>query len=141
MFPYFKLSEDVAVNSSSTGGLYCPARYAYGQITTLQAKTDFLLAAFEDFLQSYKSTATELEELEDLNLEDVNQESQDDTSDEYDMLDDIAGGKEARQQNKFRAPKRKYMDMLQQVADRKISEVCVELDDLDNVSVYETSIL
>jgi DNA replication licensing factor MCM7 len=69
-----------------------------------------------------------------LNLDDVNTDGQDDTSDEYDMLDDVAGGKEARQRNKFRTPKLKYMDMLQQVADRKISEVCIELDDLDNVS-------
>lgn len=92
------------------------------------------LAAFEDFLQTYKSTATELEDLEDLNLDDADQDAQDDTSDEYDMLDDVAGGKEARQRNKFRAPKHKYMDMLQQVADRNTGEVCIELDDLDNVS-------
>ena len=97
-------------------------------------------AAFEDFLQSYKSTATELEELGDLNLEDVNQESHDDTSDEYDMLDDVAGGKEARQSNKFKTPKHKYMDILQRVADRRINEVCIELDDLDNVRIGTRSI-
>ena len=50
------------------------------------------------------------------------------------MMDDVAGGKEARQTNKFKAPKRKYMEMLQQVANRKLTEICIELDDVENVS-------
>lgn len=88
-----------------------------------------LIVAFEDFLLNYKSTTTELDALEDLNLE-----GDDDTSDEYDFMDDVAGGKEARQANaQSRAPKRKYMDMLQDVSDRRLDQVTVELDDLDNV--------
>ena len=31
-------------------------------------------------------------------------------------------------------PRKKYMDQLQEVADRKREEVLIELDDLDNVS-------
>lgn len=77
---------------------------------------------------NFKSTATELEAIGDLNLDG------DGTSDEYDFMDDVAGGKEARQSNGFKEARRKYVDMLQDVADRKQSQVTVELDDLDNVS-------
>ena len=85
-------------------------------------------AAFEDFLQNYKSTTTDLDALEDLNLDG------DGTSDEYDFMDDVAGDKETRQRtSRTRQPKRKYMEMLQNVVDRKIKEVTIELDDLDNV--------
>jgi len=49
-------------------------------------------------------------------------------------MDDVAGGKETRNQNKqYKEPKRKYMNMLQKVADRQTNEVTIELDDLDNV--------
>ncbi|KAK4694948.1 DNA replication licensing factor MCM7, partial [Lecanoromycetidae sp. Uapishka_2] len=61
----------------------------------------------------------------------------DGTSDEYDFMDDVAGGKDSRRQNaQYKEPKRKYMDMLQKVADRQLNEVTIELDDLDN---YEKS--
>lgn len=50
------------------------------------------------------------------------------------MLDDETGGKEARRPNgQHKEPKKKYMDMLQKVADRELDEVTIELDDLDNV--------
>jgi len=85
-------------------------------------------AAFEDFLQNYKSPTTDLEALEDLNLDG------DGTSDEYDFMDDVAGGKEARHRGgQAKEPKRKYMEMLQKVTDRQLDEVTIELDDLDNV--------
>ena len=48
-------------------------------------------------------------------------------------MDDVAGGKAARHAGQHKEPKRKYMDMLQKVADRQIGEVTIELDDLDNV--------
>lgn len=49
-------------------------------------------------------------------------------------MDDVAGGKEARQTNGLsKEPKRKYMVMLQKIADREIDQVTIELDDLDNV--------
>lgn len=57
------------------------------------------------------------------------------------MMDDVTGGKEARQANRYKAPKRKYMDMLQDVADRKINEVCIELDDVENVSILINGLL
>lgn len=44
-------------------------------------------------------------------------------------MDDAAGqsgGRTAR-----REPKKKYLEMLQKVADREISEICIELDDLE----------
>ena len=89
-------------------------------------------AAFEDFLSNYKSTVSEL----DLAVQDLNIDG-DGTSDEYDFMDDVtAGGKEARQQQsdgQYGAPRRKYMDLLQKVADRELDEVTIELDDLDNV--------
>ncbi|KAL9634149.1 MAG: hypothetical protein Q9164_004266 [Protoblastenia rupestris] len=102
-------------------------------LLTFRAPVDYAAqqVAFEDFLQNYKSTTTDLDALEDLNLDG------DGTSDEYDFMDDVTGGKEARQRNgTSREPKRKYLDMLQKVADRKISEVTIELDDLEN---YEKS--
>lgn len=50
------------------------------------------------------------------------------------MLDDVTGGKDARQPNgQYKEPKRKYMDMLRKVADREVDEVTIELDDLENV--------
>ena len=49
-------------------------------------------------------------------------------------MDDVTGGKEARHTNgQHKEPRRKYMDMLQKVADRELDEVTIELDDLDNV--------
>ena len=76
-------------------------------------------------MQNYKSTATELDAIGDLNL--------DGDGDEYDFMEDAAGDKDGRRNGASREPKRKYMDMLQKVADRQTNEVVIELDDLDNV--------
>lgn len=81
-------------------------------------------AAFQDFLTSYKSTENALE---DLNIDGDN------TSDEYDFMDDVAGRKDGQQSGQSGAVRTKYMDILQQVADRKVSEILIELDDLENV--------
>lgn len=57
-------------------------------------------------------------------------------------MDDVAGGKEARQPNgQHKEARRKYMDMLQKVADRELDEVTIELDDLDNVCDVEHPIV
>ena len=49
-------------------------------------------------------------------------------------MDDVGDGKESRQRGgQFQEPKKKYMDMLQKVANRQTNEVVIELDDLDNV--------
>ena len=90
-------------------------------------------AAFEDFLLNYKSTQTDLDLAATDAFQDLNIDG-DGTSDEYDFMDDVVDGKAARHAGQYEEPKRKYMDMLQKVADRQIGEVTIELDDLDNVS-------
>ena len=50
-------------------------------------------------------------------------------------MDDFSGGKETRQsKDAGKQARRKYMEMLQNVADRRQSEVAIELEDLHNVS-------
>lgn len=50
------------------------------------------------------------------------------------MVDNERDGKGgARRPGQPGPSKKKYMEMLQQVADRQISEVTIELDDLENV--------
>ncbi|EME80319.1 uncharacterized protein MYCFIDRAFT_56719 [Pseudocercospora fijiensis CIRAD86] len=79
-------------------------------------------AAFKDFLQNFKSSSTEAEDgLEDLRLDG------DATSDEYDFMDDVDNGAASRRRTRSKA---KYMNMLQDVADRKSSQILVDLDDL-----------
>lgn len=82
-------------------------------------------SAFEDFLASFKSTAT-TDALEDPQID------SDGTSDEYDFMDDVVDG-QGQQSRRRRDPKRKYMDMLQNVADRKRDHIYIDLDDLDEV--------
>jgi DNA replication licensing factor MCM7 len=87
-----------------------------------------LPAAFEDFLKTYKSTATEAADaFSRLNLED------DDLDEEYDFLDE--SGDETGRPRKG-DPKLKYMRMLQQVADRVSNQVLIDLDDLAAVRVF-----
>lgn len=83
------------------------------------------LQAFETFLDKFEVTqsATDqaAEAIDGLHLDgDV-------TSDEYDFMDDVDDN-EARQRRQ--RPHKKYMDMLQKVADRERSNILVELDDL-----------
>jgi DNA replication licensing factor MCM7 len=47
-------------------------------------------------------------------------------------MDDAAGNSS---RTRRREPKKKYIEMLQKVADRQLTEVCIELDDLDTVSL------
>ncbi|KAL8953871.1 MAG: hypothetical protein Q9222_000317 [Ikaeria aurantiellina] len=108
-------------------------------LLTVKAPVDYSAqkAAFEDFLTGYKSTATDLEipsnALRGLNIG----EDDDNISDEYDFMDDVTGNKEKQQPHaSSNGPRKKYMDQLQEVSDRKRNEVLIELDDLDN---YEKS--
>ncbi|KXS99941.1 hypothetical protein AC579_6232 [Pseudocercospora musae] len=79
-------------------------------------------AAFKDFLQNFKSSSTEAEDgLEDLRLDG------DATSDEYDFMDDVDNGAANRRRTRSKA---KYMNMLQDVSDRKSSQILIDLDDL-----------
>lgn len=91
--------------------------------------------AFKDFLKHFKtlqstSEAAATEAMEDLNI-DGNR-----TSDEYDFMDDLEDeqGAEARGPRRHREPKLKYMQILQDIANRDVSNVVIELDDLDVVS-------
>lgn len=96
-----------------------------------------MTAAFEEFLRSFKSSTSEAEDaLEDLALEDGD-------SEEYDFMDDAEDGATApgtRRQRRQRRSKQKYMQMLQDVADRKRTNVVVDLDDLDQVQVMCTAL-
>ena len=77
------------------------------------------------------SEAAATSALEDLNID------EDGLSDEYDFMDDAVDGSVARPRQRgvgSKASKEKYMEILQRVADRKESEICIELDDLDIVS-------
>jgi DNA replication licensing factor MCM7 len=93
------------------------------------------LDAFKDFLKHFKSSesasaSAATEAIEDLHID------EDGTSDEYDFMDDVNEGnaqsRGARRRN--REQKLKYMQMLQDVADRERADVLIELDDLVAVS-------
>jgi DNA replication licensing factor MCM7 len=61
---------------------------------------------------------------------------EDDFSDEYDFMDDDDNeGQNARRnaRKEATAPKQKYMDLLQKVADRYEDEITIDLDDLAQV--------
>ncbi|OQE28205.1 hypothetical protein PENFLA_c005G07911 [Penicillium flavigenum] len=95
------------------------------------------LNGFKDFLKGFKtfqssSEAAATEALEDLNIDDGQ------TSDEYDFMDDVdeTNGANARGARRHREPKLKYMQILQDIANRDKSNILIELDDL---SVFEKS--
>ncbi|KAL2360553.1 Mcm2-7 hexameric complex component [Blastomyces dermatitidis] len=83
---------------------------------------------FKDFLETFKSfesasEAAATEAIEGLHIDgDV-------MSDEYDFMDDVDGQRTRTTRSK--GPKLKYMQMLQEVADRTRSNILIELDDLD----------
>jgi len=88
-----------------------------------------------DFLQNFKSSSSATESSATRALEDLNID-EDHLSDEYDFMDDVANGSTrlpAGKGDRRQDPKKKYMAMLQDVADRYTSEVMIELDDLDVV--------
>ena len=92
--------------------------------------------AFRDFLENFKSSQaasgdSAADAFDDLNID------EDRTSDEYDFMDDVPNGDggQSRRAGRSQPTKRKYMSILQNVADREQSNVLVELDDLDEVSL------
>jgi hypothetical protein len=107
-----------------------------------QAPVDYAaqLDAFKDFLQHFKtlqstSEAAATEAMEDLNIDG------DRTSDEYDFMDDVDDeGAGTRGASRRREPKLKYMQILQDIANREVSNIVIELDDLDVVSVNKNSV-
>ncbi|KXX78706.1 DNA replication licensing factor mcm7 [Madurella mycetomatis] len=96
----------------------------------LRAPVDYeaQLAGFEAFLSDFKTSPeqTITHALGNINID------EDDLSDEYDFMDEDDNAQQQRQRDKARnrAPQHKYKDMLQELADRKISEVVIDLDDL-----------
>jgi DNA replication licensing factor MCM7 len=90
--------------------------------------------AFQDFLENFKSSQSKSEETAADTIDDLNLD-EDRTSDEYDFMDDVAedNGSRSRRAGQSRPSKRKYMSILQEVADRETSSVLIELDDLEEV--------
>ena len=92
--------------------------------------------AFESFLGAFKTSKTDsvADGLLDMNIDD------DDISDEYDFAESDEEAQEARRAARKLAsmPHTKYMDILQQVANRQQDEVTIELDDLFEVCMNAT---
>jgi len=84
--------------------------------------------AFQSFLEKFETSKTSpdaaTEGIRGLDLDG------DQTSDEYDFMDDIA---DRDGNNVRRRPKRKYLDMLLDVANRERPDILIELDDLREV--------
>jgi len=94
----------------------------------------------EDFLRGFKASASATEESAASALEDLHID-EDGLSDGYDFMDDAAD-ENGFTRSTYRGardinPKLKYMEILQKVADRQTSEICIELDDLDAVSTVQ----
>ncbi|ETN38884.1 uncharacterized protein HMPREF1541_06925 [Cyphellophora europaea CBS 101466] len=81
------------------------------------------LDAFKSFLEKFETTQTASDEaaeaINDLNLN---------GDDEYDFMDDVANG--ATPNGRSQGTKRKYIEMLQEVADRDRQNILIDLDDL-----------
>ncbi len=91
----------------------------------LPIDTNTHLGAFEDFIDDFKMSP---QEMMTYNLGNVTIDD-DDLSDEYDFMDEDEQAEQRRAQDKVRkrAPRHKYKDMLQDIADRKINEVVIDL--------------
>ena len=82
---------------------------------------------FKDFLQHYKSFES-ADAIEDLRL------NEDNDGDE-EFMDEDGPGAQGTSQARRREPKVKYMQVLQDIADRVKNHIVIELDDLESVSV------
>lgn len=91
--------------------------------------------AFRDFLENFKSSQTASEDAAAEAIDGLHIDGNG-TSDEYDFMDDVedGDGTRSRRENGNRPDKRKYMALLQDIADRVKSNILIELDDLDVVS-------
>nr|UWK20601.1 DNA replication licensing factor [Trichoderma rodmanii] len=85
-------------------------------------------AAFESFLKDFKTSPehTLTTALGNITID------EDELSDDYDFMDEDEQARDRRQQEraKRKTPQHKYNDMLQLLADRKIDEFTIDLDDL-----------
>ena len=100
------------------------------------------IAAFEGFLKDFKVSASATEASAASALEHLHID-EDGLSDDYDFMEDAADENGPMRSTyrgaQDRNPKLKYMEILQKVADRQTSEICIELDDLGAVSIGKTS--
>ncbi|KAF5134163.1 DNA replication licensing factor [Metarhizium brunneum] len=86
-------------------------------------------SAFEEFLNDFKTASPEhtiTTAMGDITIDD------DDLSDGYDFMDedDESGDRRRQEKANNRIPQHKYKDLLQQLADRTIDEITIDLDDL-----------
>lgn len=93
--------------------------------------TLYSVVAFESFLDTYKTTKTKsaVDALLDMNIDD------DDLSDDYDFVDSDDEAAHARRNAAKQAPvpRKKYMEILQRVANRLEDEITIDLDDVAEV--------
>lgn len=92
------------------------------------------LDGFKDFLKHFKtfqstSEAAATEAMEELNIDGGR------SSDEYDFMDDVEDEGMQTRARRHKEPKLKYMQLLQDIANRDQSNILIELDDLAVVSV------
>jgi DNA replication licensing factor MCM7 len=98
--------------------------------------------AFRDFLENFKSSESASEEAASDAIDGLHIDG-DGTSDEYDFMDDAVNGDgtRARREDRSRPTKRKYMSLLQDIADRVKANILIELDDLDLVRALASRLL
>lgn len=93
-------------------------------------------ATFKTFLQDFKASPADsiTHALGGMNIE------EEDLDDEYDFMDDDDEGEERRRQERAnrKKPYHKYKDLMQQLANRDIDEVLIELDDISQVCTAPT---
>lgn len=88
--------------------------------------------AFEVFLQDFKTSPehTITTAMGNVTID------EDDLSDEYDFMDedDETGERRRRDKEQSRAPRHKYKEVMQKLADRTVDEIVIDLDDLATAS-------
>ena len=91
--------------------------------------------AFRDFLENFKASESASEETATEAIDGLHIDG-DGASDEYDFMDDADDGDVTRstRRDRSRTDKRKYIALLQDIADRVKSDILIELDDLELVS-------
>ena len=93
--------------------------------------TDSTPAALESFLEDFKTSPEQAitHAFGNINID------ADEMSDEYDFVDedDEAEQRRIQERARKRLPQYKYKDMLQKLADRKVDELVIDLDDLATV--------
>ncbi|AEO66142.1 30399b69-3dce-4c69-8360-66cda401e721 [Thermothielavioides terrestris] len=98
----------------------------------MKAPVDYQVqqTAFESFLSDFKASP---QETITHALGSINIDEDDLSEDEYDFMDEDDNARQQRLREKAQqraGPRHKYRDMLQQLADRKLSEFVIDLDDL-----------